>query len=214
MPNGEARTSSEDASEFRRTGVLAGTAAYWLASASDTDWDRLLLLMKADQLRERLRRIASDLPQGDSPAAQRRLRLNSALANRLAAELGQGTEAVVERGGPPAAERATSASAITLSGLRKLTRLPLAGDVFDDLSPEDRSWWDQQKARFTAERANAAGAPDLDMLVWETLNFMDGRRSTAEIAGLLSAKFLVDVDQAWAERLIRILAAKGLAATP
>ncbi|HSA93900.1 MAG TPA: hypothetical protein VLE48_12880, partial [Terriglobales bacterium] len=70
-----------------------------------------------------------------------------------------------------------------------------------------------QKARFGAERANAAGAPDLDMLVWETLNFMDLTRSPADIADLLSAEFLVDVDQAWVERLIRILIAKNLVGT-
>jgi hypothetical protein len=198
-----------DASEFRRTGVLAAAAAYWLASATDTDWDRLLLLMKADQLRERVRRIASDMPREDSPAAQRRLRVNQAIASRLTAELGQ-----ENRGAPTGDKQAPSTASQAASGPQKRTRLPLAGDVFNDLPDADRAWWDQQKARFVAERANAAGAPDLDMLVWETLNFMDGRRSAAEIADLLSAEFLVDVDQAWAEKLIRILAAKGFAATP
>ena len=52
----------------------------------------------------------------------------------------------------------------------------------------------------------------MDKLVWETINFMDGHRSTAEIADLLSAEYLVDIDQAWVDKLVKILEAKKLAA--
>ena len=34
---------------------------------------------------------------------------------------------------------------------------------------------------------------------------MDGHRSTAEIADLLSAEYLLDVDQGWVDRLVNIL---------
>ena len=31
---------------------------------------------------------------------------------------------------------------------------------------------------------------------------MDGHRSTAEIADLVSAEYLIDIDQAWVDRLV------------
>ena len=49
-------------------------------------------------------------------------------------------------------------------------------------------------------------------LVFETVNFMDGKRSATDIAGLLSAEFDRDIDTAWVERLVRILAGLGLVA--
>jgi hypothetical protein len=41
---------------------------------------------------------------------------------------------------------------------------------------------------------------------------MDGRRSTAEIADLLSAEYLLDIDQAWVDRLVSILEKQKLVA--
>ena len=52
----------------------------------------------------------------------------------------------------------------------------------------------------------------MDKLVWETINFMDGHRSNAKIADLLSAEYLVDIDQAWVDRLVKILETKKLVA--
>ena len=34
---------------------------------------------------------------------------------------------------------------------------------------------------------------------------MDGHRSTSEIADLVSAEYLIDIDQAWVDRLVNIL---------
>ena len=42
---------------------------------------------------------------------------------------------------------------------------------------------------------------------------MDGHRSTAEIAALLSAEYLLDIDQAWVDRLVGILEKQKLVAT-
>ena len=41
---------------------------------------------------------------------------------------------------------------------------------------------------------------------------MDGHRSTAEIADLLSAEYLLDIDQAWVDRLVSILEKQKLVA--
>jgi len=43
---------------------------------------------------------------------------------------------------------------------------------------------------------------------------MDGHRNTAQIADLLSAEYLLDIDQAWVDRLVSILAKRKLVATP
>src|SRR5207237_1424389 len=46
-----------DASEFRRVGVLAATAAYWIASADDAAWQRLAPAVAAEQLRANAARL-------------------------------------------------------------------------------------------------------------------------------------------------------------
>lgn len=44
------------------------------------------------------------------------------------------------------------------------------------------------------------------------VNFMNGHRSTSEIADLLSAEYLLDIDQAWVDRLVSILEKQKLVA--
>ena len=46
--------------------------------------------------------------------------------------------------------------------------------------------------------------------LFNAVNFMDGRRTTAEIAELLSAKYEEEIDQAWVDRLVGILASRKL----
>lgn len=94
----------------------------------------------------------------------------------------------------------------------RLALLPInQKDLFADLTGDDKQWWDAQQERFAPPAGDLLplGAT-MDKLVWETINFMDGHRSTAEIADLLSAEYLVNVDQAWVDRLVRILEAKKL----
>src|SRR3982751_4998603 len=95
---------------------------------------------------------------------------------------------------------------------QRLALLPInSKDLFADLAGDDKQWWDAQEERFAppAGELLPEGAT-MDKLVWETINFMDGHRSTAEIADLLSAEYLVDIDQAWVNKLVKILEAKKL----
>src|SRR5207244_6304430 len=54
-----------DASEFRRVGVLAATAAYWIASADDAAWQRLAPAVAAEQLRANAARLVELNRLGD-----------------------------------------------------------------------------------------------------------------------------------------------------
>jgi hypothetical protein len=50
-------------------------------------------------------------------------------------------------------------------------------------------------------------------VTYEAVNFMDGKRSTIEIAALLSTEYGKDINQAWVERLVSILEKQGLVST-
>jgi hypothetical protein len=97
-----------------------------------------------------------------------------------------------------------------VSGPRRLTLLPINDAAFESLSAEDKKWWDQQQQRFFSDSEGLATKPTFGLLVFETINFMDGRRSTADIADLLAAEYLLDIDQAWVDRLVGILAVQKL----
>lgn len=58
-----------------------------------------------------------------------------------------------------------------------------------------------------------ATKPNFALISFKAVNFMNGQRSTAEIAGLLSAEYLLDVDQVWVDRLVDILEKQQLVAT-
>ncbi len=47
--------------------------------------------------------------------------------------------------------------------------------------------------------------PPFDLIAFEAINFMDGKRTAGEIAALLSLEFNRDFDAAWMERLVGIL---------
>jgi hypothetical protein len=95
----------------------------------------------------------------------------------------------------------------------RLTLLPIYDAAFESLSPEDKRWWDEQQARFADDSEGLATKPNFDLLVFETINFMDGNlRSTDDIADLLAAEYLLDIDRAWVDRLVGILAAQKLVA--
>lgn len=54
--------------------------------------------------------------------------------------------------------------------------------------------------------------PTFELAMFEAVNLMDGHRSTADIAQLLSAEYLMPIDQAWVDRLVKILADRKLVA--
>jgi hypothetical protein len=97
-------------------------------------------------------------------------------------------------------------------GPHRLTILPLDASAWEGVSPEDQKWLDEQEERFSSGSEGLATKPNFGLISFEAINFMDGHRSTAEIAALLSAEYLMDIDQAWVDRLVSILEKQKLVA--
>src|SRR5690242_1498832 len=96
--------------------------------------------------------------------------------------------------------------------VHRLTLLPLDASVFENLGPEDAKWVSEQEARFTSDSEGLATKPNFALISFETINFMDGHRSTSKIADLVSAEYLIDIDQAWVDQLVNILEKQKLVA--
>ncbi len=94
----------------------------------------------------------------------------------------------------------------------RLTLLPLDASAFENASPDDAKWLAEQEARFASDSEGLATKPNFGLISFEAINFMDGHRSTAEIADLVSAEYLIDIDQAWVDRLVNILEKQKLVA--
>jgi hypothetical protein len=100
------------------------------------------------------------------------------------------------------APRTAESKATSAAGPRRLTLLPLVG-FFDDepgspMSAADRAWVDERQQRLPELRG-----PSLDVLTFETVDFMDGSRAPAELAAELRAEFHLSIDPAWVGRLIK-----------
>jgi hypothetical protein len=201
-----------DASEFRRVGVLASAAAVWLASADAEDLRRLSHLGAAEIVAERAQRIARSLGDPSSTAVDHRIQQNSAVLSAAQnAFLNARKTAATEFTLSPAVNSAQPSG----TGPRRLTLLPIAASAYESLSGDDKKWRDEQARRFSGSDSGGSlptGAT-FGAIVFETVNFMDGKRTAADIAGLLSAEFDRDIDAAWVERVIRILSGLGLVAT-
>ncbi|MEO5936209.1 MAG: DUF4910 domain-containing protein, partial [Terriglobales bacterium] len=96
----------------------------------------------------------------------------------------------------------------TSFGPRRLTLLPIYGAAFEPIAGEDKKWWDEQGARFVDD-----DGPNFGLVVYEAINFMDGKRSSEDIAQLLKTEYLLEFDQAWVDRLAGILEKHGLVTT-
>jgi hypothetical protein len=201
-----------DASEFRRVGTLATAVAYWLGEADRDDWQRLQVAAATDLMAERNARIGEILAAAKSAGAQRRLQTNRKAVEQLAGVL------------KPEELRFLAASESGAAGKFDITRLgmlpsssgagprrlmipPFDKNVFEGMSAEDRRWWQAQQARFASDSPEGGlpMKPPFEVVMFETVNFMDGKRSTAEIADLLAAEFATDIDAAWVDRLVGIL---------
>jgi aminopeptidase YwaD len=220
----EDKIDKTDASEFRRVGVLASAAAYWLASADDQGWDRLHTGAIAARIQELTRRVAADRTTPLDRASMARIRHNEDEFERQAGGLRFSSRhnfeaftainsCVTSLDGDDCRARAAKvrsgaiASSLTAKseGPRRLSLLPLDASVWEDLSAEDKKWVSDQHARFDIDSEGLPPKPPFTTIAFEAVNFMNGSRSTAEIAELLSAEFLTDIDQAWMDRLVSIL---------
>lgn len=200
-----------DASELLRVGALAGAAAELLATAEAPQWRRLrsrALGAQAAQAAERLAllRGAGDVLPGVAPL------LRGAL-DRAAAALAEPE---------PAAAAARSLGALLPPapaapgpGPRRRVILPLSEEAFATLPPEDRAWLEDAEAHLGERLAPALlPPPSFGELLYETVNLVDGRRRAPDIAAALRAEFLVNVDDAWVARALRILTTAGLLSPP
>jgi len=188
-----------DATELRRVGVLASAAAYW-AAAHDADAERQLeMVAKSGMISDYAGRIAEIAASPDSPGARGRLRAYQQALEAMTSEPETGAK-VFDRDGWA---RASKAGRVP----HRLVVAPVDASVFAALSGNDKTWWGEQEARFASESPGGGlpEKPPFQLIAFEALNFMDGKKSEGEIAALLSLEFNRDFDAAWMERLVGIL---------
>ncbi|HEY8132129.1 MAG TPA: DUF4910 domain-containing protein [Thermoanaerobaculia bacterium] len=168
-----------DASEFKRVGVLAAAAAYWIASATDAQWQQLAPAVTAERLR------------ADS---ERLVQLKRLGHQRLAAQLEKQIAALTQVNGAKPSVAPTLLS-VRSTFAKRNTIGPIAGSALETLQPDDKRWIDEQRKTH----------PNFDLLMFEALGFMDGRHSNREIADLLTIEFGEEVGESWVSRLASIL---------
>jgi hypothetical protein len=196
-----------DASELLRVGVLASAATWWMATAGPDDWGRLAPRVVAARLADDAGRLAVASGSAREELA-RRVERDAALLKAAAPNASTPEELA------PAPELLSRVPQGT--GPRRSTLLPIDASALADLSGDDKTWWETQAARFAAEDSSTglASGVTFEILEFEAVNLMDGRRTPAEIASLLEAGLGVEVDAAFVTRLARILAARKLVAMP
>jgi aminopeptidase YwaD len=200
----EDKMDKTDASEFRRVGVFATAAAYYLASM---DWNHeafsLMPAMEGADIAELSRRLSADMPvySSGNPAVMRRVRKNQQRLAKAIETLENSADPLSSKlkASPPIPENASGAKPHLTS------LLPFDASVFENAGPDDNKWLDEQEARFASDSEGLATRPNFALISFEAVNFMNGRHSTGEIADLLSAEYLLDIDQAWVDRLVSIL---------
>ncbi|HSK42645.1 MAG TPA: hypothetical protein VLA83_02025, partial [Candidatus Binatia bacterium] len=202
----EDKIDKTDASEFRRVGVFATAGAYWTTTMDPEQWLAFSAVQSTARIAELTHRLTADASMGRGSDIARRIKINrDELANESASLLRSletsTTKIYIDDRFPR----------VTL-GPHRLTLLPLDASVFENVSPEDKKWLAEQEARFASDSEGLATKPNFALISFEAVNFMDGHRSTVEIADLLSAEYLVDIDQAWVDRLVSILEKEKLAA--
>jgi hypothetical protein len=198
----EDKIDKTDASEFRRVGTFAIAAAYFLAAAGESNSKSLHAAARAASVNELAQRLAADAATLSSQAALRRTILNR---ERFGDE-SEALESLTPQEGKRYDRLRREWSKLNRTpGPHRLTILPLDASAFENVSPEDKKWLADQESRFASDSEGLATKPNFALISFEAVNFMDGHRGTAEIADLLSAEYLLDIDQAWVDRLVSIL---------
>jgi hypothetical protein len=180
-----------DASELLRVGSMATAAAYWMASATQPEWSAL----------------------GERASVLNAARLRIAWAGR-ALPGGRPIDDIARTLNDQIALPDKASGQSPGRGYHRLQTVPLdTNTVFAEMSADDRKWWDEQDRRFAPPAGDLLPTrPTLGLLAWETLNLLDGRRSTSEIADIMTAEFSTNIDQAWVDRMTSILQRNQLVA--
>ncbi len=195
----EDKIDKTDASEFRRVGVFACASAYFLATVSGADAERLGTSDHAFRVSELARRLAQDATI-DSNKPNSRTGRN---LNELKTQVDRLSKTNSSSSGKN--NQANTGKTGTSVGPHRLTILPLDASAWEGVNAEDQKWLAEQETRFSSDSEGLAAKPNFGLISFEAINFMDGKRSTSEIADLLSAEYLIDIDQAWVDRLVSIL---------
>src|SRR5437867_3666199 len=169
-----------DASEFKRVGVLAAAAAYWIASATTAQWEQLDPRITAERLRADSERLVQLKRLGHE-------RLAAQLEKQIRAQAGVPVPVPV-----PQPVKSTFAKRNTIG--------PIAGSAFETLQPDDKRWIDEQRKTHA----------NFDLLMFEALGFMDGHHSNRDIADLLTIEFGEEVGESWVSRLASVLGSMKL----
>jgi hypothetical protein len=121
--------------------------------------------------------------------------------NTIVAELSGERGAGSPAGDPPPERRRHVEAAF---GPQSLTIAPIDAEALRDLSSEDTKWLEEQRSRYD----------NLDVVLFEAINFMNGHRPANEIADLLTMEFTDAFTPAWVDRLSSVLASIKLVAMP
>ena len=203
-----------DASEFLRVGVLATAAAYWMAgdaTRQKEDGERLAEAGRAERIADRSRRVGQSLMKSNSAEARRRVQDNLNVLEGLLDQQ-KGAAGVMREGignGVKSGVKVKTGSLVQAkAGPRRLTLIPINVTAFEGLAGDDLKWWKEQEEAFPAVYPGGGLPirPPFGHVMFEAMNFMDGKRSTADIADLLGMEFNRDFDAAWVDRLVGILA--------
>ena len=188
-----------DATELRRVGVLASAAAYWAAVADADAERRLEMVAKSALIADYAGRMAVIAASPESAGARARLRAYGEMLEAMTAEPETGGK-VFDRDGWA---RTSKAGRVP----HRLVLTPLDASVFQSVPGNDKQWWGEQEDRFATDAPGGglSSGPTFDLIAFEAVNFMDGKRTAGEIAAMLSLEFNRDFEAAWMERLVGIL---------
>jgi hypothetical protein len=181
-----------DASEFRRVGVFATAAVYWIASADDAQWQRLAPAVAAEKLRADSERLVHLRRLGDGRLVELLQKQVIEDADGLASARLNARGALVSTRKEPKPRAGTYA--------RRATIGPIAGSAFEGLGRDDRRFLEDARKEH----------PNFDYILFEAVGFMNGRRSNREIADLLTIEFGEHIGEELVNRIAEVLGALKL----
>lgn len=192
-----------DATTLKRVGVLASTAAGWMATAGAEDWKVMAERFAADEIAPAVAEALKARPS--SPRALlARERVRRGLAAIVAAEPDPAVleHAALLRQNMGTLPEERSAGAAGPRPRRKYFG-PLADSYgsqwFRRALGEQYAWWEEQRGK----------VPGFELIVYEIANFTDGNRTVAEIEAAVSDEY-GPLPAGLVEGLLRRLAAVGL----
>jgi hypothetical protein len=214
-----------DPTSLYRAGLVSTLAAVWMAGASEQQWQQLSAMAHGLKMADYAQRAARAQAFGHAQRLSHYervlagLRAGPSATESTSARSGPAVEGGRVKAGAKVVMRSPAPSqklAPTGQRPRRLVIPPIQATALETMEAADQAWWREQQARFsgtggsTAWKGTQQGRPGFRLLLFETVNFMDGRRTTAEIAELLSAEYEEEIDRAWVDRVVGILVRHGL----